>query len=51
MVTTGQESQEPPQESASMATSVHDTTSTFPWWDRHAEDEREAKFSEEYTYV
>ena len=51
MVTTGQESQEPPQESASMATSVHDTTSTFPWWDRHAEDEREARFSEEYTYV
>ena len=51
MVTTGQESQEPPQESASMATSVHDTTSTFPWWDQHAEDEQEARISEEYTYV
>jgi len=51
MVTAVQESQEPPQNGASMATSVHDTTSTFPWWDQHAEDEQGARISEEYTYV
>lgn len=41
----------PPQKGASMVTFVHDTTSTFPEWDQHAEDVQEAKMSDKYTHM